>query len=110
MEMFENKKMMRKYKKEAVNKQKEDNVILAKGLMMNVNDWETGRNLNTFVAGKDVEEMNECFVIPNLLQSNTSFVVTDPCGHMLNATRTFFENAGYEIKVLNLIDIKNSNH
>ena len=45
---------------------------------------------------------------PNLLQANTSFVVLDPKGELTRDTAYMLENLGYEIRVLDLINVDKS--
>ena len=48
------------------------------------------------------------FAKPNIMQLNTSFIITDPSGDLLRDTGVMLEEAGYEVKVFNLIDMTNS--
>jgi type IV secretion system protein VirD4 len=41
--------------------------------------------------------------IPNIMQLSSSFIITDPKGELC---REFLEHHGYEVKVLNLLDMK----
>ena len=45
---------------------------------------------------------------PNLIQANTSFVVLDPKGENLRATGGLLKEKGYEIRVLELINMTKS--
>lgn len=110
MKIIKDIKRKKEYDKRFVIEGKGENVILAKNVFLGVDDSVTGKNLNTLVVGQAGSCMNERFVKPNLLQGNTSFIVTDPCGDMLRSTGTFLESIGYKIKVLNLINMANSNH
>ena len=40
--------------------------------------------------------------IPNIMQLSSSFIITDPKGELAG----FLEHHGYEVKVLNLLDMK----
>ena len=48
------------------------------------------------------------FAKPNLCQSNTSFVVLDPKGELLRDTGHLLEKKGYEIRVLDLLNMEKS--
>ena len=50
------------------------------------------------------------FVKPNLLQCNTSFVVTDPSGELVESCGNMLIHHGYEVKVFNLNDMKHSSN
>lgn len=61
-----------------------------------------GINLNTIVMGSSFSNKIDTYIIPNLFQANSSYVVTDPGGEIYRQTRDFFINEGYNIKCLNL--------
>ena len=48
------------------------------------------------------------YVIPNATQLLGSYVFTDPKGELYDKTAGFFKSKGYDIKVLNLVNPKNS--
>lgn len=98
------------YDREFVSEEREENVLLGKGIYLGMNFDKTERNLNTFLVGKEESDIIYSYVKPNLLQMNTSFIVTDPEGDILRSTGKLLEHCGYKIKVLNFADILNSNH
>lgn len=91
--------------------QQESNVILSEniqmGLRMSVLDGH-GRQLNTIVYGGSGAGKTFFYVLPNLLQANTSYVVVDPAGDLLRSTGSFFQKKGYCMKVLNLMEMEKS--
>lgn len=68
----------------------------------------TRRNLNALVIGGSGSGKSRFFVMPNLAQANTSFVVTDPKGELLAQCGQGLTEAGYTIKCLNLVDFSAS--
>lgn len=63
------------------------------------------RNTNVLVIGGSGSGKTRGYVIPNLLQSEISYVVLDPSGEILRATGDFLKNEkGYRIRVLNLVE------
>ncbi len=86
-----------------------NNVILTNDARMSLNTRKTLRNLNMLVIGGSGSGKTRFFVKPNLMQHNTSYVVTDPKGELLRSTATMLKEEGYDIKVFNLIDMKHSN-
>ncbi|MBQ9632311.1 MAG: type IV secretory system conjugative DNA transfer family protein [Lachnospiraceae bacterium] len=62
----------------------------------------TQLNLNTIVFGGSGAGKSRFFVEPNLLQANSSFVVTDPSGELMMKVGKFLEKQGYVIKCLNI--------
>ena len=65
-------------------------------------------NLNMIILGGSGTGKSRFFVKPNLLQCNTSFVVTDPSGELVESCGKMLEQHGYEIRVFNLNDMKHS--
>lgn len=68
----------------------------------------TQLNLNTIVLGGSGTGKSRYFVKPNLLQGNSSFVVTDPSGELLRSVGQTLIDMGYEVKYLNIEDMDNS--
>lgn len=67
-------------------------------------------NLNMIVLGGSGTGKSRFIVKPNLMQCNTSFVVTDPSGELLTSCGKMLERMGYEIKVFNLDDMAHSHN
>lgn len=82
----------------------ENNRILTKNLRISVlKPLSTLRSLNTLVVGGMGAGKSYYTLIPNILQANTSFVVTDPSKELVKKTGWFLKNkAGYNVKVLDL--------
>lgn len=60
-------------------------------------------NNNTVIMGGSGSGKTRGYVMPNLLQAHSSFVVTDPKGEILEKAGYFLETVkGYKIRVLNL--------
>ena len=66
------------------------------------------RNLLTLVIGGSGSGKTRFYAKPNLLQANTSFVVLDPKGENLRDTGHLLEAKGYEVRVLDLINMEKS--
>ncbi|MCJ8010143.1 type IV secretory system conjugative DNA transfer family protein [Paenibacillus sp. KQZ6P-2] len=90
------------------HKDKSQNVILTATEVLSLDTRKTNKNLNILAIGGSGTGKSRSFVKPNLLQANTSYVVTDPKGELLRDTGYFLQSQGYRIKVLNLIDLSNS--
>ncbi len=62
-------------------------------------------NNNTLILGGSGSGKTRGFVMPNILQAHSSYVVTDPKGEILEKAGYFLEKKkGYKIHVLNLDD------
>ncbi|MGC4387374.1 type IV secretory system conjugative DNA transfer family protein, partial [Streptococcus suis] len=66
-------------------------------------------NKNTLTIGLPGDGKTFTFVKPNLMQLNSSFVVTDPKGLLVRETGDMLEKAGYKVKVFDLVNLTNSN-
>lgn len=60
----------------------------------------------TLVIGGSGAGKTRFYAKPNLMQANTSFVVLDPKGENLRDTGHLLEEKGYEIRVLDLIEME----
>jgi len=59
-------------------------------------------NNNILILGGSGAWKTRGFVMPNLLQAHSSFVITDPKGEILQKGGHFLREQGYKIRVLNL--------
>ena len=66
------------------------------------------RNLNTLVCGGSGAGKTRFFAKPNVMNANTSFVILDPKGEALRDTGELLRAKGYEIKVIDLINMEKS--
>ena len=95
-----------------VNKQfsqdKKTDLILTQNVRLGLDTHKHGRNLNVLVVGGSGAGKSRYYVRPNIMQLNTSFVVTDPKSELLRSTGHLLKKNGYEIKVLNLVNFNES--
>ena len=84
--------------------------LLAKGIALSLNDRKTARNSNVLTVGGAGTGKSRYHIKPNLLQANANYVVNDPSGELIKTTANCLISHGYEIKVLNLIEVKKSSH
>lgn len=68
------------------------------------------RNKNVLVVGGSGSGKTRFFVLPNLMQCHSSYVVTDPKGGVLIECGQLLRRKGYRIKVLNTINFGKSMH
>lgn len=83
-----------------------ENIILSQSIRLGLNGHETKRNANVLVIGGAGTGKSRFFIKPNLLQMNSSYVVTDPSGELFQSTAKTLKSNGYKIKILNLNDMK----
>lgn len=72
--------------------------------------FNLNRNKHVVVYGGSGSGKTYGFVKPNLYQCHSSYVLTDPKGTLLPETGNLFEKMGYNIYVLDTVDMKNSMH
>ena len=65
-------------------------------------------NTNILVIGGSGAGKSASFVIPNAFQLLGSYVFTDPKGELYDKTAGYLKESGYDIKIFNLINPKNS--
>lgn len=92
-----------------------NNCILTatEGLTMKdyIGDPTNGRNKNILIIGGPGTGKTRFFVLPNLMQMHSSYVITDPKGTILPDIGSLLYRKGhYKIKVLNLVNMKKSMH
>ena len=85
-----------------------ENKIFTQNVRMSLNMRKHRRNLNTIVIGGSGAGKTRFYGKPNIMQCNTSFVITDPKGELLRDTGYLLEKEGYDIKVLDLIHMEKS--
>lgn len=88
----------------------DNNILLTQEVRMSLNTRQHRENLNVLVIGGSGSGKSRFYVKPNIMQSNTSYVVTDPKGELLRSCGRLLKKAGYEIRVFNLIDMSHSNN
>lgn len=84
------------------------NRILTKNVRIGLNGRKHRRNLNTLVVGGSGSGKSRFYAKVNLLQTNTSFFILDCKGELLRDTGTLLEKEGYEIRVLDLVNMEKS--
>jgi type IV secretion system protein VirD4 len=82
-----------------------NNKILTQNVRIGLNGRKHRRNLNVMVVGGSGSGKTRFYAKPNVMQANTSFVVLDPKGEILRDTGNLLKANGYEIKVLDLINM-----
>lgn len=88
--------------------QREPDVLITQNIRMGMNIRRHRRNLNTLVVGGAGSGKSLFFARPNLMQANCSYIITDPKGELVRSTGGMLRALGYEVKVLDLINLKDS--
>ena len=93
-----------KYKDKQIDKNK----LLTQNVCIGFDGRKHRRNLNTLVCGGSGAGKTRFYCKPNIMQCNTSLVILDPKGEMLRDTGELLTKRGYEIRVLDLINMEKS--
>lgn len=94
------------------DKDSDKNMLFTKEVKMGLFNFRLAYNVqlnkNVIVIGLPGDGKTFTFVLPNLMQLNSNFVVTDPKGNLVHETGTMLEKHGYAVKIFDLIRLKNS--
>lgn len=91
----------------AMFRQKE-NKILTRHVRLGLDTHKYRRSLNVLVIGGSGAAKTRSYVKPNILEANTNYVITDPKMEVLTATGGWLKSKGYDIRVLNLVNLEES--
>lgn len=85
-----------------------DNIILTQHFLLGSDAVRHRRNLNVLVVGGSGAGKTRGYAKPNVMQANSSMVVLDPKGEIVRATGRLLEKQGYEVRVLDLVNMERS--
>lgn len=85
-----------------------NNLIITQSIRIGLNARKHRHNLNVLVVGGSGAGKTRFYVKPNIMQCNTSFIIADPKGELLRSTAPMLIEKGYDVKVFNLINPKDS--
>lgn len=94
--------------KKYADKRPTENKSLTQNVAIGLDGHKHRRNLNVLVCGGSGSGKTRFYAKPNIMNANTSFVVLDPKGELLRDTGNLLKSKGYDIKVLDLIDMTKS--
>lgn len=82
--------------------------ILAKGKTLTMDTWKSRLNNNVMLVGASGRGKTRNFIKPNIMQMNSSYVISDPKGTLILELGDMLQAHGYRVKVLNLLDMEHS--
>ena len=93
-----------------VNRQfaQRQNKILTQHVRLGLDSRKHQRSLNVLVIGGSGASKTRSYVLPNILEANTNYVITDPKSEVLLATGGYLKSKGYDVRVLNLVNLAQS--
>ena len=84
------------------------NKILTKNVSVGLNGKKHRRNVNVLVIGGSGAGKTFSYCKPNVMQCTSSYVILDPKGEIVRDTGYLLEKNGYEVRVLDLINMEKS--
>ena len=85
-----------------------DSIPLTQHVRLGLDTHKHHRSLNVLVIGGSGAAKTRSFVLPNILTANTNYVITDPKSEVLLATGGYLKEQGYDVRVLNLVNLEQS--
>ena len=82
--------------------------ILADGVAVSNDTWETGLANNDLIVGPTGGGKTRGYVMPNLLNTRESFVVTDSKGVLRKQVGGILEQKGFQVQEINFCDLLHS--
>lgn len=98
------KSICKKYKDKKIT----NNKILTQNFYLGLDGRKHRRNLNVLICGGSGAGKTRFYAKPNVMQCNCSMVILDPKGEIVRDTGALLEKKGYEVKVLDLINMDRS--
>ncbi len=84
------------------------NKILTRHVRLGLDTHKHRRSLNVLVIGGSGAAKTRGYVKPNILEANTNYVITDPKMEVLTDTGGYLKKRGYDVRVLNLVNLEQS--
>ena len=84
------------------------NKPLTQNVRLGLDTHKLRRSLNVLVIGGSGAAKTRSYVLPNILEANTNYVITDPKMEVLTATGGYLKSQGYDVRVLNLVNLEQS--
>lgn len=94
--------------KKYAGKDQPSHKILTQNVSIGLDGRKHRRNLNILCCGGSGSGKTRFFAKPNVMNANTSFVCLDPKGELLRDTGNLLQDKGYDIKVIDLINMEKS--
>ncbi len=83
-------------------------LIVADDRSYSMDSHKTGLNNNVMVVGTSGSGKTRSIVIPNLLEAEGSYVISDPKGNLYDKYKDYLKTMGYKVKKLDFTDPESS--
>ena len=88
--------------------EQENNKILTQNVKLGLDGRKHRRNLNVLICGGSGAGKTRFYAKPNVMQCNCSYVILDPKGEIARDTGELLKAKGYDVKVLDLVNMNKS--
>ena len=88
--------------------EQENNKILTQNVKLGLDGRKHRRNLNVLICGGSGAGKTRFYAKPNVMQCNSSYVILDPKGEIARDTGELLKAKGYDVKVLDLVNMDKS--
>lgn len=88
----------------------ETNRILTKEIQISLDDKKSRGNDHIFITAPKQEDVTMHYLLPNILQGNTNYVIADRGGNIYQKTEKYLREQEYGIQVLNFANPAHSLH
>ena len=97
-----------KDRKPYIDEDPRKNIILSQTEFLSMNQEQTHLDCHSFIIGATASGKSRFYALPNIMQMNASYVITDPNGSLLWNTGKMLEGHGYKVKVFDVEHMENS--
>ena len=80
------------------------NLLMTRNIRIGVDGYKHKHNTNVLVVGGSGTGKTRTYAVPNVLEAGCSMVITDPKGEILRKTGGYLKEAGYEVRVFDLLN------
>lgn len=101
---FKEPKLAQEYRKTMMSEKYTDNIMFDNTYGLSMDARKTRKNLHMLVIGGSGAGKTRFFVKPNILQMNSSYIITDPSGELFRDMGQMLKDNNYDVRVFNTFD------
>lgn len=101
---FKEPALAREYRKTMMSEKYTDNIMFDNTYGLSMDARKTRKNLHMLVIGGSGAGKTRFFVKPNILQMNSSYIITDPSGELFRDMGQMLKDNNYDVRVFNTFD------
>lgn len=101
---FKEPKLAKEYRETMMSEKYTDNIMFDNTYGLSMDARKTRKNLHMLVIGGSGAGKTRFFVKPNILQMNSSYIITDPSGELYRDMGQMLIDNNYDVRVFNTFD------